>query len=106
MTKTAKLYKEISLEIIESINKSELYKIDELLNKRQEILENETSPQELKKLLIDDNILDIDKNIHKLLSENIDKVKEEIREHKVSQQVNSHYSYFNKEKLNIFNKKV
>ncbi|MGX4600755.1 flagellar protein FliT [Faecalimicrobium sp. JNUCC 81] len=106
MKEIVKLYKDISLEIIECINKSELDKVDSLLNKRQEILESEINKSELKKLLIDNKILDIDKKIHNLLNENIDKVKDEIKEHKVSKQANNNYSYFNKEKLNIFNKKV
>ncbi|MBO3446333.1 flagellar protein FliT [Clostridium sp. CCUG 7971] len=106
MIEIVKLYEKISLEIIECINKSELDKVDSLLNKRQEILESEINKSELKKILIDKKILDIDKKIYNLLSENIDKVKEEIKEHKVSKQANNNYSYFNKEKLNIFNKKV
>ncbi|WP_154658899.1 hypothetical protein [[Clostridium] dakarense] len=48
MLETVELYKSISLEIIESINKSELDKLDELLNKRQEILESETDTSKFK----------------------------------------------------------
>lgn len=106
MIKIAKLYKEISLQIIDMLNKDETEKIEELLNKRQEILEIGENPKELKKLLINDGILDIDKDIHKLLSDNISKIKNEIKEYKVTQRANNYYSHFSKEKLNIFNKKV
>ncbi len=106
MIQKSKLYKDISIKIIDNLNKGELDNIDRLLYERQVLLEEENSISELKKILINDGILDIDKNIHKLLSENIDRVKCEIREHKKSERVNSSYINFNKEKLNIFNQKV
>lgn len=105
MIQKSKLYKDISIKIIDNLNKGELDNIEALLDERQVLLE-EDSLLELKKILINDGILDIDKNIHKLLSENIDKVKCEIREHKRSERANNSYINFNKEKLNIFNQKV
>ena len=105
MIQKSKLYKDISIKIIDNLNKGELDNIEGLLDERQVLLE-EDSLLELKKILINDGILDIDKNIHKLLSENIDKVKCEIREHKRSERANNSYINFNKEKLNIFNQKV
>ncbi len=106
MIQKSKLYKGISIKIIDNLNKGELDDIESLLDERQALLEEENSLLELKKILINDGILDIDKNIHKLLSENIDKVKCEIREHKRSERANNSYINFNKEKLNIFNQKV
>ncbi|MDK2585818.1 flagellar protein FliT [Romboutsia sedimentorum] len=106
MTNNAKMYREISLKIVEAINKEKLDILDELFDKRQVMLDKESDIEQFKKNLIKDGILDIDKNIHKLLSENIDKVKCEIREHRVSKQANNSYISFNKEKINIFNEKV
>lgn len=106
MIQISKLYKDISIKIIDNLNKGELDNIEYLLDERQALLEEENSPSELKKILINDGILDIDRSIHKLLSENIDRVKCEIREHKRSERANNSYVNFNKEKLNIFNEKV
>lgn len=106
MVEIVKLYKKISLELIDELNKEEFSKVEEFLNKRQEILDQASNPKNLKQLLIDDGILGIDKEIHRLLSENISKVKNELKEHRLSQQANNSYTSFNKEKLNIFNKKV
>lgn len=102
----ANLYKKISLEIIEAINNENIDVLNELFDKRQYILEQEKDKEKLKEELIKCGILDIDNNIKILLSNNIDKVKTEIKEHKRSIQVNNHYIKNNKENLNIFNKKV
>jgi hypothetical protein len=106
MTNNAKMYREISLKIVEAINKEKLDVLDELFDKRQVILDKESDIEQFKKKLIEGGILEIDKNIHHLLSLNIDKVKCEIREHRVSKQANNSYISFNKEKINIFNEKV
>ncbi|MDK2562699.1 flagellar protein FliT [Romboutsia sedimentorum] len=106
MIQKCKLYKDISIKIIDDLNKGKLDNIERLLDERQILLEKEDNSSEFKKILMNDGILDIDKNIHKLLSENIDRVKCEIREHKRSERANNSYINFNKEKLNIFNEKV
>lgn len=101
-----KLYKEISLEIIKLFENNGLDKLEYLLNKRQQILNEELKNEKFKKILVNDGIVEIDKTIHNLLNKSIDEVKHEIREYKVSKQANNSYINFNKEKLNIFNKKV
>lgn len=100
------LYKKISLEIIEAINNDNIDILNELFDKRQNILNEEKNKEKLKKELIKYGILDIDNNIKVLLSNNIDKIKDEIKEYKRSIQVNNSYIKNNKENLNIFNKKV
>lgn len=100
------LYKKISLEIIEAINNDNIDILNELFDKRQNILNQEKNNEKLKEELIKDGILDIDNNIKVLLSNNIDKIKDEIKEYKRSIQVNNSYIKNNKENLNIFNKKV
>lgn len=101
-----KLYKEISFEIIKLFENNELDKLENLLNKRQQILNEEIKNEKFKKILINEGIVEIDKTIHKLLNKSIDEVKQEIKEYKVSKKANNSYMNFNKEKLNIFNKKV
>lgn len=100
------LYKKISLEIIEAINNDNIDILNELFDKRQNILNQEKNNEKLKEELIKDGILDIDNNIKVLLSNNIDKIKDEIKEYRYSIQVNNSYIKNNKENLNIFNKKV
>lgn len=101
-----KLYKEISLEIIKLFENNGLDKLEYLLNKRQQILNEEIKNEKFKKILINEGIVEIDKTIHKLLNKSINEVKQEIQEYKVSKKANNSYMNFNKEKLNIFNKKV
>lgn len=111
MEELTKAYKEISLELITRLENGELDIIEKLLDNRQEILNQEILNEEsnkkrFKDILVKQGILEIDNNISNLLNENIIKVKNEIREHKMSKQANNSYINFNKNKLNIFNEKV
>lgn len=100
------LYKTISLEIIKSLESKKVGQLEELMNKRDNILQEEENNKEFKDTMINEGILDIDLKIKELLNENIDKVKKEIREHKLSKQVNNSYVYTSKQKINIFNEKI
>lgn len=111
MEELARLYKEISLQLITRLENEELDNIEKLLDNRQEILNqeilnDESNKKSFKDILVKQGILEIDNNISNLLNENIIKVKNEIREHKMSKQANNSYINFNKNKLNIFNEKV
>lgn len=100
------LYKQISLDIISAIKSEKIDIISELLDKRQEILDIEENNEEFRISLSNDGILDIDKEIQKLLSESILKVKSDIKRHKQSVQANNSYTNSFRENLNIFYKKV
>ncbi|MGL6104486.1 flagellar protein FliT [Romboutsia sp.] len=106
MAEYEKNYKEISLGIIKAIENENIDILEELFNKRQLILEQERNSETFKKKLIDDGVLDIDKEIKTLLSNNLEKVKQEIKEYKLSKNASNLYINFNKDKLNIFNEKV
>lgn len=106
MEELAKKYKEISLDIIDNLEKDDSYDVNILLDKRQEILDSINDRNLFKQMLVEDGILEIDEKIHSLLKEKMIKVKIEIKEHKKSIQANNSYVSFNKDKLNIFNKKV
>lgn len=101
-----KLYKSISLDIIKLFENNRLEELENLINEREKILKKEINNKEFKETLIDEGIVDIDLYIKKLISENITKVKQEIREHKLSKQASDSYIYTNREKINIFNEKV
>lgn len=100
------MYKSISLEIIKLSESESIEGLEVLMNKRETILKQEENNKEFKDTMINEGILDIDLKIKELLSMNIDKVKQEIREHKLSKQVNNSYTYNINQKINIFNEKV
>ncbi|MCC3862832.1 flagellar protein FliT [Terrisporobacter petrolearius] len=106
MAEKISLYKEISLQIVESLENEEIYIIEELLNKRQEILDKQIDNNEFKFKLINEGIIDIDRKIEELLKDSMSKVKQEIKEYRLSKQVNNSYMNYNNKNLNIFNKKV
>lgn len=99
-------YKYISLEIIKILESEDVDILEVLMNKRENILKQEKNNEEFKNILINEGILDIDLKIKELLNMNRDKVKQEIREHKLSKQANNSYVYTSKQKINIFNEKV
>lgn len=106
MEEVTKKYKQISLDIIEKLENNNAYDIEKLLDKRQQILDNVSDIKLFKKKLVEDGIIKIDEKIYTLIEKNIIKVKMEIMEHKKSKQANNSYINYNKENLNIFNKKV
>lgn len=106
MEKITKEYKEISLELIEKLKSNDVDDINEMLDKRQEIIEDVIDEKAFKDILIKNGIKDIDNQIHVLLEEKIDEIKNKIKDHNKSKQANDFYMNFNKDKLNIFNKKV
>ena len=106
MEKITKEYKEISLELIEKLKSNDIDDINEILDKRQEIIEDVIDEKAFKDILIKNGIKDIDNQIHVLLEEKIDEIKNKIKDHNKSKQANDFYMNFNKDKLNIFNKKV
>ncbi|MCC3869514.1 flagellar protein FliT [Terrisporobacter mayombei] len=106
MTEKINLYKEISLQIVESLKNEDIYILGKLLDKRQEILDNQIDNNEFKHKLINEGIIDIDRQIDELLKNNMAKIKQEIKEYRLSKKVNNSYMNYNKGNLNIFNKKV
>ena len=100
----ARLYKQISLEIINAIENNNIDILNELFEKRQNILNNSEKINKLKDDLIKSEILEIDNKIKTLLSKEIEKTKIEIKEHIRSIMVKNSYIQNNKEILNLFNK--
>lgn len=106
MIELANKYKDISLDIINKLKNKDIEEINELLDIRQNILDDVSNSKQFKKLLLKENILYIDESIFSLLKEQIESTKEEIKEHNKSKKANMSYINIGKEKLNIFNKKV
>lgn len=106
MIALANKYKEISLDIINKLKNKEIEEINELLDIRQNILDDVTNSKQFKEILFKENILNIDESIKSLLKEQIEHTKEEIKEHNKSKKANMSYINIAKENLNIFNKKV
>lgn len=106
MIELANKYKEISLDIINKLKNKEIEEINELLDIRQNILDDVANLKQFKEILLKENILNIDESIKSLLKEQIESTKEEIKEHNKSKKANMSYINIAKENLNIFNKKV
>ena len=98
-----KLWNELNLRIIEAIKNDKDDILDELFEKRQEILEK-VDIKDFKKALGDN--LEKDKEIQSLLSQEIQKVKQEIQKYKITQKANYNYKRNSNNKINLFNKKI
>lgn len=106
--KELSIYKEISIQILNSLDKEDYGDIDNMLEERQKILVsiNEESKVDFMESYNKMNIIELDEDIERLLHEKIREVKKELHEYKLTKQVNTMYSNLNREKINIFNKKV
>ncbi|MGO1043852.1 flagellar protein FliT [Clostridioides difficile] len=102
------LYKDISLQIIDLIKKEEYANISNSLNERQDIINSisESDKNDFIELYKSMKIIEIDNKIRNILQEELLEVKKELHEYKLTKQVNTMYYSLNREKANIFNKKV
>lgn len=102
------LYKDISLQIIALIEKDEYKNISNRLNERQDIINSvsEVDKNDFIQLYNDKELIEIDDRIRTSLQEQLSEVKKELHEYKLTKQVNTMYYNLNREKVNIFNKKV
>lgn len=98
-----KVWNELNLCIIEAIKNDKDDILDELFEKRQEILEK-VDIKDFKKALGDN--LERDKEIQSLLLQEIQKVKQEIQKYKITQKANYNYKRNSNNKINLFNKKI
>lgn len=102
------LYKDISLQIIALIKKEEYKNISNRINERQDIIDSisEVDKDDFIQLYNDNELIEIDDRIKTYLQEQLSEVKKELHEYKLTKQVNTMYYSLNREKVNIFNKKV
>ena len=101
-----KLYKKITLEIIQCLKDDKIEELDILFEKREKILQEEKNNKNFKDLMINIGIIDLDKTIKNLLNQNMIKIKLEIHKQKLSTITNNTYINNNQQKINIFNAKV
>ncbi|KPI56311.1 hypothetical protein KW94_01320 [Clostridioides difficile] len=102
------LYKDISLQIIALIKKEEYKNISNRIDERQDIINSisEVDKNDFIQLYNDMELIEIDDRIRSYLQEQLSEVKKELHEYKLTKQVNTMYYSLNREKVNIFNKKV
>ncbi|MCC0627626.1 MULTISPECIES: flagellar protein FliT [unclassified Clostridioides] len=102
------LYKDISLKIINLIEKEEYKNISNRLNERQNIINSisEFDRNEFIHLYNSMELIEIDDKIKDALQEQLSEVKKELHEYKLTKQVNTMYYSLNREKVNLFSKKV
>ena len=101
-----KLYKKITLEIIQCLKDDKIEELEILFKKREKILQEEKNNKNFKDLMINIGIIDLDKTIKNLLNQNMIKIKLEIQKQKLSTITNNTYINNNQQKINIFNAKV
>ena len=101
-----KLYKKITLEIIQCLKEDKIEELEILFEKREKILQEEKNNKNFKDLMINIGIIDLDKTIKNLLNQNMIKIKLEIQKQKLSTITNNTYINNNQQKINIFNAKV
>ena len=101
-----KLYKKITLEIIQCLKDDKIEELEILFEKREKILQEEKNNKNFKDLMINVGIIDLDKTIKELLHQNMIRTKLEIQKHRLSTITNNSYMNNNTQKINIFNAKV
>lgn len=103
-------YKNLSYKILDVFKNEDVsnYELDKYLSQRDILIKSISEEKKLDEFrnIYSKELYEIDKDIKKLLQDNINKVKEEIKEYKKSQNVNFAYANMNKLNLNIFSKKV
>ncbi|MCI9976945.1 flagellar protein FliT [Clostridioides difficile] len=102
------LYKIISEQILSMIANNRYKDINNKLDERQRIINsiNEIDRDSFIEKYNELEILKIDNRIKEALDEQLVLVKKELYEYRLTKQVNTIYSNSNREKINIFNKKV
>jgi hypothetical protein len=108
MYKQLELYKNLSMELLDLLKRDEFDEIDKILDKRNSVIEELDKKQrtKFKKLYIESNTHDIDKEIKNIFEKKIVNIKYEIKTQKKVRQANYSYIKIKQENLNIFNKKV
>ena len=86
-----KLYKKITLEIIQCLKDDKIEELEILFEKREKILQEEKNNKNFKDLMINIGIIDLDKTIKNLLNQNMIKIKLEIQKQKLSTITNNTY---------------
>ena len=109
MESKIKLYKELTIAMLESLQDDDYEGFDLLIEEREEFIKVLISNDEMDsfKLLYDiENLRGLELEIKALLDRKIQDTKKEIKEYKISIQGNKLYNNIKKENLNIFSKKV
>lgn len=109
MRNTMKLYKGLSLAMMEALKDEAYDDFDLLLEERQSIIEKFAEKNEdhyFENLYKELEVDKIDLSMRVLLATQIQKTKLEIRDYKVKIQGNNSYNNIKKENINIFSKKV
>lgn len=109
MESKIKLYKELTVAMLESLQDEDYEGFDLLIEEREKFIKVLIANDEIDsfKLLYDrEKLRGLEFEIKSLLDRNIQDTKKEIKEYKISIQGNKLYNNIKKENLNIFSKKV
>ena len=109
MESKIKLYKELTIAMLESLQDEDYEGFDLLIEEREGFIKVLIANDEIEsfKLLYDrEKLRGLELEIKSLLDRKIQDTKKEIKEYKISIQGNKLYNNIKKENLNIFSKKV
>lgn len=109
MESKIKLYKELTVAMLESLQDEDYEGFDLLIEEREKFIKVLIANDEIDsfKLLYDrEKLRGLEFEIKSLLDRKIQDTKKEIKEYKISIQGNKLYNNIKKENLNIFSKKV
>ena len=109
MESKIKLYKELTIAMLESLQDEDYDGFDLLVDEREEFIKVLIGNDEIDsfKLLYNrERLRGLELEIKSLLDRKIQDTKKEIKEYKISIQGNKLYNNIKKENLNIFSKKV
>lgn len=92
-------YKSISLDIITAIDKDDLNKLDKLLSERDIIIKEISlkyeDKEKLKRLYIENDLINIDQTMKKEIELSLQNVKQELVKIKKNRQINNTYNTLN-----------
>ncbi|MGH4121132.1 hypothetical protein [Clostridium sp.] len=89
-------FKQVTVELIKVLKQDEIYKLDELLNSRQTVIENmekfQCSTEEFRKLCSELDILNAEKELSELMLEKKESTKCELDKIQVTRSANRNYN--------------
>lgn len=103
-------FKQVTIELIRALQQDEIYKLDDLLERRQTIIENmeklQYTSEEFTKICGELDILNIQHKLLELMQQSKENTKQELNKIQLTKNANNNYnkSFYNN--VGTFNKKI
>lgn len=103
-------FKQVTLELITALQQDEVYKLDDLLDSRQMLIENmeklQYSTEEFTSICIELDILNIQQELSKLMQTKKENTREELNKVQITKNANNNYNKSFYANSGIFNKQI